>query len=330
MPLNRRQLLQRASVATFATSLWSVEPEVAQAADDQDSRMIIDTHQHLWDLNRFRLPWLKGAPEVLRSSYQTKEYLQATQGYRVKAVYMEVDVDPQQHLEEVKHVDQLARSADHPTVAAVVGGRPASADFASYVQKLKKRPAIKGVRQVLHSENAKRGFCLTPEFVRGVRELGENGLSFDLCMRPTELQDALRLVEQCGDMQFILDHCGNADINAFGRLANHDNKAIHKADPWRRDMEALAKRENVVCKISGIVARARKGWQADDLAPVVNHCLDVFGPRRVVFGGDWPVCLLGSPLKSWIQALEQIVSNRPAREQQMLWRENAQRIYTLL
>ncbi|MDP1591009.1 MAG: amidohydrolase family protein, partial [Prosthecobacter sp.] len=91
-----------------------------------------------------------------------------------------------------------------------------------------------------------------------------------------------------------------------------------------------AAQPGVMCKISGIVAFVPPGkWHAEDLAPVVNHCLDAFGPDRVFFGGDWPVCLLGSPLRGWVDALKQIVSSRPASEQRKLWSGNAIRFYGL-
>ena len=82
------------------------------------------------------------------------------------------------------------------------------------------------------------------------------------------------------------------------------SKLDHDADAWRRDMERLAAQKNVICKISGIVARVPKQWSADDLAPIVNHCLDTFGPERVVFGSDWPVCLNGAPLRDWVARAE--------------------------
>lgn len=290
--------------------------------------MIIDTHQHLWDLEKFKLPWLAGAPEVLRQSYRTQEYLAATRGLNVQAIYMEVDVNPAQHDAEAEHIVRLCRSDEHPTTAAVVGGRPAAADFAEYVRRLKESPEIKGVRQVLHVPETPPGFCLQDEFVRGVQLLGPHGLTFDLCLRPAELQDGAALAERCPETRFIVDHCGNADPKAFRRAAG-DEKPWHDADAWRRDMDALARRTNVVCKISGIVARAPRGWTADDLAPIVNHCLDAFGPERVVFGSDWPVCLLGASLQAWVEALEQIVANRPQSEQDRLWRDNARRIYGL-
>jgi len=304
----------------------------AASTQKQPARLpIIDTHQHLWDLTRFKLPWLQDAPEILRRNYRTAEYLQATRGLNLQsAIYMEVDVDPKQHRAEAEYVVGLGQNKDNPTRAAVIGGRPAAADFPDYIKRILKHGRfIKGIRQVLHSPTTKAGFCLQPDFVRGIRHLGEHRLAFDLCMRPTELGDGIRLSELCPDTRFILDHCGNADPSAFRRKPAGNVKPTHQADPWRRDLERFAKRPNVICKISGIVARAAKGWTAADLAPIVNHCLDVFGPDRVIFGGDWPVCLLGASFAQWVDALRQIVASRPVADQRKLWAENASRFYDL-
>jgi L-fuconolactonase len=321
MSLTRRRFL---SASASLAGAWSLTCRGADAASPLP--MIIDTHQHLWDLEQFKLPWLDGAPDVLRRSYRTAEYLEATRGLKVQAVYMEVDVEPAQHAREIEHVVELSRSSEHPTIAAVVGGRPASPDFPQYVERLKKHPEVKGVRQVLHGEATPAGYCLQREFVRGVARLGEHGLSFDLCMRPGELLDGVKLADQCPGTTFIVDHCGNADPKAF---AKNPNEPAHHSEEWRKAMNELAKRPNTLCKISGIVARAPESWSAADLAPVVNHCLDEFGPDRVLFGSDWPVCLLGATLREWVDALEEIIAERPAPEQQKLWRDNAVRQYAL-
>jgi L-fuconolactonase len=151
-------------------------------------------------------------------------------------------------------------------------------------------------------------------------------------MRPNELSDGAKLAAQCAETRFIVDHCGNADPKSFIKAGDSrltDAKLDHTADAWRRDMERLAARPNVICKISGIVARVPKQWSADDLAPIVNHCLDAFGPSRVIFGSDWPVCLNGAPLARWVAALRQIIASRPADEQRRLLRDNAVRFYGL-
>jgi L-fuconolactonase len=327
MKQTRRDFLQAAAVTGLGGAA-ALARGASTMAQEPKPMLIIDTHQHLWDLERFKPPWLEGAADVLRRRYRTEEYLEATRGLNVRAVYMEVDMAPQQHVAEAEEVIRLSADDAHPTVAAVIGGRPAAPDFEAYLKRFENSPAVKGLRQVLHGEATKPGYCLQEPFVRGVRLLGQRNLSFDLCLRPTELRDGLRLTELCPDTRFILDHCGNADPKAFGHNPAGE-QPWHEADAWRRDIEALAKRPNLVCKISGIVARAPRQWEPDDLKPMVDHCLDAFGPERVVFGGDWPVCLLGSPLRRWIDALAQIISARPAEQQRKLWHENAERVYTL-
>jgi predicted TIM-barrel fold metal-dependent hydrolase len=295
---------------------------------------IIDTHQHLWDLGKFRLAWTDTAP-TLAHTFLTPDYLSATNGLNVvKAIYMEVDVDPSQQVAEAEMIIDLCQRDDNPTVAAVISGRPADADgFRAYISHFQHSPYIKGVRQVLHGASTPPGYCLQPSFVKSVQWLGELGLRYDLCLRPAELGDAVTLVDQCPGTQFILDHCGNADFytvaDASGSTTpERDDLMWHTRQQWLDDIRALAERPNVVCKISGIVQRARPtDWTATDLAPTINHCLDSFGPDRVVFGGDWPVCTLGAPYAAWVNALKMVIRNRSEEEQRKLLAENAARIY---
>ena len=324
MSLKRREFLK--ALAAGAALVPTVSGRAAQPAPQED--LIIDTHQHLWNLSQLNLPWLAEAPEVLRRDFGPPEYREATEGMNIKAIYMEVDVATTDHDKEAEYVIGLCRSGQESTIAAVIGGRPDDDSFGRYLDRHREGGFVKGVRQVLHNPSIPAGHCLRDEFVRGIRLLGERGLSFDLCMRPGELSDAAKLVELCPGTRFILDHCGNADVKAFMRSAAPERPS-HNPDAWRRDIETVAKRANVICKISGIVASAPQGWQPDDLAPIVNHCLDTFGPDRVVFGGDWPVCLLGAPLAAWVRALRAIVQERPRAEQNKLWSANARRHYGL-
>jgi L-fuconolactonase len=230
----------------------------------------------------------------------------------------EVDVEPAQQQAEADYVIDVCKRGETPMVAAVVSGRPASDGFQKYVMQFKDSRYVKGLRQVLHGPETPAGYCLDEKFIRGIRLLGELGLSFDLCMRPADLPDAARLIDACPDTRFILDHCGNADVQ--GKDLTH----------WRRAMERLAGKKDLTCKVSGIVAGARpERWTADDLAPVVNHTLDVFGPDRVVFGGDWPVCTLAATYKQWVEALRAIVRERKAADQRKLFHDNARIVYRL-
>lgn len=309
--MTRRDVMKAAALGLGGAVLPTTE------AAQPEAPRIVDTHVHLWDLNRLRLPWIQKDSPLARS-YVMKDYLTAVDGLNVvKGVYMEVDVDPKLLVEEANYVIDICQAGNTPLAAAVIGGRPADDDFPAYVKRFRGNRFVKGVRQVLHSASAKSGFCLTPAFVRGVQALGEAGLSFDLCMRPGEIGDAVKLAETCKNTRFILDHCGNGPVYAKDR------------NPWQREIENLAKLRNVVCKISGIVVQARERWTAEDLAPVINHSLNVFGPDRVMFAGDWPVCTLRATYRQWVEALRSIVRNRPAEEQRKLFHDNAVKYYGL-
>ncbi len=323
MPANRRQFIHLAAGIAAAPVLAALPSEaIAQkkgkAVPDApaDALPLVDTHQHLWDLKKFRLPWLSGAP-TLNHTYGPKEYEAATRGLNVvKTVYMEVDVTPEQQVEEAEYVIDLCRRDDNPMAAAVISGRPGKPGFDKHMARYKETREIKGIRQVLHG-GTPRGYCLEPAFIKDMRLLGEQGKSFDICMKSAELADAVKLATACPDTRFILDHCGN--------------KSPQEADrtEWESDLKRLAERPNVVCKVSGIIASAREGWKAPDLAPVINTVLRTFGPDRVMFGGDWPVCTLRASYREWVAALKEIVKDRTLAEQRKLFAENAIRFYGL-
>ena len=214
---------------------------------------------------------------------------------------------------------------------AVLTARPADADFADYVSGFSGNPYIKGFRQVLQVLETPQGTCLSDAFIAGIRLLGDRGFLFDICIRPGELADGASLVEQCPDTQFVVDHCGNPDPNVVeGSLApDTDDIYAHGKEQWKRDMGRLARSNNTTCKISGIVARVNPGWRSQDLAPTIDFCLDVFGPDRVVFGGDWPVCTLGTTYREWVQALRDVISKRSEADQRKLLHDNAVRLYGL-
>jgi L-fuconolactonase len=321
--MNRRHFLQSSAAALASTSCSTFTPGKPDA-------LIIDTHQHLWDRRVLKLPWLDAAPDVLRHDYVTSEYVKAFEGLNVKSIYMEVDVAPSDHIKEADGIVKQCREGNTPTIAATIGGRPASHDFESYVKRYAGNGIVKGLRQCLHGDGTPAGLCLTKDFVRGVHILGKHGLNYEITIRPGELADAAKLVKQCPDTPFVLDHCGNGDPKAFNpKLAPKEPRKI-TANDWKRGIDAVAACPGVMCKISGIVAFVPPGqWHAEDLAPVVNHCLDAFGPDRVVFGGDWPVCLLGSRVRGWVEALDQIVASRPFKDQRKLWSGNATKFYRL-
>lgn len=292
---------------------------------------IVDTHQHLWDLDLLSLPWLQKAPQLARH-HRIDDYLRAAEGHGVaQAVYMEVDVAPADRARERDLISELCRRPDVPTAAAVFGATPGGADFAATARALAENPCARGARVVLQSADRARGFCLQEQFVADVRALGAGGLLFDVCIRPAELNDAAELARRCAEMTLILDHCGNADPGIVAGSGGNpgDPTYGHGREQWLDDVQTLGALPNVVCKISGVVARAAPGWSAADLAPAVNHCIDCFGEDRIVFGSDWPVCTFAASLGEWITALREIVRGRSPRLQHKLLHENAERIYRL-
>lgn len=308
--MNRREFLS--SAAAGAASL--------SAAAKDDPMPLVDCHQHLWDLSKLKLAWVKeGQP--LAHSFTPKEYAEHTQGLNiVKSVYMEVDVVEADEQKEVDYIVGLIEAKSSPTVAAVVGGRPAKGDeFRKYVAQFKGSPYVKGLRQVVHNEKDPPGLSLQKEFVAGVRHLGELGLSWDICIRPGELTDAAKLIGECPGTRFILDHCGNAPI--------HDAK---KMGQWKKDIATVAGHKNVVGKVSGVAASAKKDMPlVDQLAPAVKHTIEVFGWDRVMWASDWPVVTLGAALKDWVAAAKEIVKDQPAERQKKLFHDNAVKFYGL-
>ncbi|QDT99427.1 amidohydrolase family protein [Gimesia aquarii] len=284
---------------------------------------VIDTHQHLWDLDLFQLPWLE-LPGIssLRRSFLMSDYLEATQNCGItQTVYMEVNVHPDLQRQEARHVLALCSQAENPMSGAVIGGMPGGSGFGQYLEEFAENPFLKGVRTVLHDPDRPQGMCLKPQFKENIKLLGEMGLSFDLCMRPGEIKDAVELVDACPSTRFIVDHCGNMSVQPHEQDSRSD---------WEQGMRLLAEREQVMCKISGIVVTATPGvWQPIDLKENIDFCLDTFGEDRVFFGGDWPVCTLSATYDSWFNALKWIVRERSSTFQQKLFHDNAQAFYGL-
>jgi len=334
MTLTRREFIRHISASTLAVGALRVG--IAPADDEEDKPLpIVDTHQHLWDLSKIRPPWLKRETKLNRS-FLMEDYLQETRGLNiVKAVYMEVAVAPEDKVAEAEYIVDLCRRTDNPTVAAVIGGEPGLDGFRDYINRFKGSPFVKGVRHIPRAVKGDDFLYLKQESIDDVRLLGELGMRFDLCMPPRRLPEAVRLVDQCPETRFILDHCGNADPKAFWSDDKRTQNGLtgppsHDPEHWRRGIAELAKRENVVCKISGIVARApRDTWTAGDLAPIINHCLDTFGPDRVMFASDWPVCTRVATLREWVLALKEVVKDRPQEERRKLFADNAVRFYEL-
>jgi len=277
---------------------------------------IIDTHQHLWDLELFRYSWLDSLPRLNRS-FRMQDYLTAAKALNVvKSVHLEADVDEPHMLEETRHLLALADQPDNRLEGIVACGRPEREDFKFYLDKIAGHPKLKGIRRVLHTQPDELGQGVT--FTENVAALSGYGLSFDICVLSRQIPIAIKLVSKCPNTVFILDHCGVPQV-----------KEKH-FDPWRSYMTGIAKFPNVFCKVSGLVAYADpEKWTAEELRPFVEHTIASFGWDRVLFGSDWPVCTLSASFQQWVIALQEITKSAGEINQRKLFHDNAVRVYRL-
>jgi predicted TIM-barrel fold metal-dependent hydrolase len=277
--------------------------------------MIIDTHLHIVDQAALHYPWLASAP-ALNRDFSYEDYAREAKRAGISdTLHMEVDVDPADIEAETAYVAGKAGVAGSLLRGCIAACRPENADFPAYLERQKANPFIKGFRRVLHvmpDELSEGGL-----FRENIKRLAGTGLPFDLCVLPRQLPKAMALVDLAPDVQFVLDHCGVPDI-AGG--AEH---------PWREHVSEIARRPNVVAKISGVVAYAGEDWTVETLRPWVEHTIGAFGWDRVVWGSDWPVCTLGGGLSTWIAATHALIAGASAEEKAKLLSGNARRLWDL-
>lgn len=285
---------------------------------------IVDTHQHLVDFNRFGKNWAN--PQVI-GNFGIKEYKKAIKGLNiVKAVYMEVAVAPENRQKEAQYAIGLCNDHSSPTVGAVIAADIYSDNFKNYILGFKNNNCIKGIRAGFRSDES----ILDSRIIDNIRFLGELDMRFDFIVPPAWFPNMTRLIQLCPDTRFQADHCGNADPKAFFDHDIFPANSDHTRNEWITGITAIAAQKNVVCKISGLVSRM-PGYAvtAENLAPVIDHCFDIFGADRVMFASDWPWCLKGMTLNGWVNLLKQVVKNRSFEEQKKLFHDNAVRHYKL-
>lgn len=277
---------------------------------------LIDTHVHVIDRSRLSYPWLANVAALDRDHLFVAWQAEARRCGITGGLHMEVDAAESDIEAETGMVEDLTALPESILKGAISACRPEDARFPDFLDRALARPSIRGLRRVLHVVPDE--LSQTPLFRENIRRLSGTGLPFDLCVQARQLPIAIELADSAPDVQFVLDHCGNPGIRdgAF--------------QPWADHINALARRTNVAVKISGISAPdAPEGWSVDDLKPYVHHCLEVFGLRRAVWGGDWPVVTLGSSLSTWVAATQALVSGIAADEKALLFAGNAKQIWRI-
>ncbi len=279
-------------------------------------RAFIDAHQHLWDPERFSFSWMDGLPS-LNVLHGMGEYRDAMQGFAYAgSVYVDTDVDEKDLSGEIAWVFQLAEEPANRILGIVASARLEQGDCFAHLEPHWGSPLLKGVRRVLHTQE--NSLFLDGQFLENMAALEAPGLSFDICARADQLPLVIDLVRRFPGIQFILDHCGNPVVKQ-GAL-----------EPWLTQMKMLGELDNLVCKLSGLVAHVDAGdWSARTLRPYAGAVIEAFGWERVLWGSDWPVCTLTCSLKRWMDVALELTSDASDEQLDALFGGNARRIYRL-
>lgn len=278
--------------------------------------MLFDTHLHLIYKDKLSYPWL--------DDFAALNHDNGYDGYKKMAArlgiggcfHMEVDVAEDQIEREVSVISDLALPSSSLLRGIISSCRPEQDDFAAHLERARARGIVRGFRRVLHVVPDE--VSQTAVFRDNIKRLGGTGLTFDLCVLPRQLGLAAELVDHCPEVAFVLDHCGVPDV-AGGAL-----------EPWRSGIRAIAERPNVHAKISGVIAYGDpERWTLEDIRPFVEETVAAFGPKRLVWGSDSPVCNLGGGLATWVAATHVLTQNWSADERDALYHANALDLWQL-
>ena len=260
---------------------------------------IIDAHHHLWRYSPQDYPWITQRMRVLH-----QDFLPPDVEIELRANHVDgcIAVQARQTLEETETL--LGYSEEYAFLRGVVGWAPISSPiFPALLDELCCHRKLRGLRHAVQDE-PDQNFILGEDFQRGVELLGEKGLVYDILIFEKHLPQVIAFVDRHPRQTFVLDHIGKPRI------------AEKLLSPWKKNLCALALRENVYCKLSGLVTEANwSKWTETDLQPYFDVVVQAFGPRRLMMGSDWPVCLLASSYSRWMQLVRKWVSTFSIEEQ---------------
>lgn len=276
--------------------------------------MILDAHHHLWNYSSEEYGWIGEGMERLARNFSADDLAAES---RPAGVTGSVVVQARQTVEETDWLLSIANESDF--VKAVVGWAPLVADDLPDVLDLwSNEPKLRSLRHVVQDE-PQHDFLLGEEFNRGVATALDRGLTYDLLIFARQLPVAIEFVDLHPEGPIVLDHIAKPEI-ANGRI-----------DHWQEQLAELAQRPNVMCKLSGLVTEADwKTWTPELLRPYMDAALDAFGTDRLMFGSDWPVCLLASEYERWVEVVKDWAAPLSADEQQAFFFRNAAKAYRLV
>jgi L-fuconolactonase len=275
--------------------------------------MRIDAHHHFWKLGRYHYPWMQPDLKAIHQDFGPAELEPLLKKHRLDRTVL---VQTISSLDETKWFLSLAQQ--HSFIAGVVGWvdlkDPA---VGGTLDELLAGPGLVGIRHAVHDEPAV-DWLFQAEVQRGLGELARRRLPYDLLIRPPHLPVCLRLARDFPTLPLVVDHLAKPRV------------ALRGWDDWAKGLADLARFPNVWCKLSGLITEADwAAWKPTELQPYVDHVLDVFGVDRVMFGSDWPVCLLAGSYDRVVAAFASNIAQRTELERQKIFGTNAARFYGL-
>ena len=275
--------------------------------------MTIDSHQHFWKYNPVRDAWITGDMKVLQQDFLPPDLGPLLTAHSVEGC-VAVQADSSEH--ETIFLSELAQA--DPQIKGVVGWTDLlSEDLESALEKYRDLAVVKGFRHILQAE--KEGFMLQPKFLKGVKLLEQYGFTYDILIYEKQLDEALDLVKQVPDrIPLVIDHIAKPNIKESS------------FSYWQEKIKLIATHPNVFIKLSGMVTEADwHHWEKKDFVPYIETVLNAFGPTRIMFGSDWPVCLLAASYERVISMARDFTATLSVEEQAAIMGGTAAQFYSL-
>ncbi|HET6979533.1 MAG TPA: amidohydrolase family protein [Pyrinomonadaceae bacterium] len=274
---------------------------------------MIDSHQHFWQVGRFDYPWMSSNLGILYRDYLPQDLVPILKANRVDKT---VVVQASNSVAESRWLLELANT--NSFIAGVVGWVDlTSPSCIAQLNELCANPKFKGVRHLVESEPGD-DWLIQPIVLASLQQLAARGLSYDLLVHTRHLKHVPRVAESCPDLKFVIDHLAKPPI------------ASNEIDEWSEALRPLANYPNIYCKLSGLVTEANWGsWQTDDLRPYVDVALESFGVDRLMFGSDYPVCLLAASYDRVLESFQEILKHLSNTDRDKIFSQNAEEFYRL-
>jgi len=273
---------------------------------------IIDAHQHFWKYHPQNHAWINDDMKTIQKDFLPEDLEIVLSAQQLEGC---ISVQVDQTKEETAFQIECARH--NPFIKGVVGWIDLMNPLIEKdIEAYKEQKIVKGFRHIL--QGAEKGFMLQSNFVNGIRQLAKHQYSYDLLIYANQIQEAIELIKCVEDLPIVLDHIAKPSIKT---------KSL---EDWERDIKSLAKYPNLFCKISGMVTEADwTTWKPEDLRPYLDIVVEAFGVDRLLFGSDWPVCLVASSYEKWLNTIKDYFNNFTISEQEKIFALNCESFYTL-